>query len=189
MTYKIRYNPVCCIQMQKFFVTTNMKRKVLFLTIHSLKRFIMYASCASVLLLLAACGPIAQVNAPKTQQTVVVNPSFQVKVSPVPTIPTYRCGAWASNNAPGAYSNITIYARLTTTGVNGVAGATAKAIVHFKDTDQQLDQQPTSDDGGYVSFPLQLQGHQPRLLPATVDVIFTLNGQNINCTQAFFTPQ
>ena len=166
-----------------------MKRKVLTLTIHSLRNFIGYAGCASILLVLAACSSIAQVNAPKTQQTVVVNPSFQVKVSPVPTIPTYRCGAWSSNNSPGAYSSITIYARLTTTGVNGVAGASAKAIVHFKDNDQQLDQQPTSDDGGYVSFPLQLQGQQPRLLPATVDVIFTLNGQDITCTQAFFTPQ
>lgn len=166
-----------------------MKRNVLFLTIHSLKSFIGFASCASILLLFAACGSIAQVNTPKAQQTVVVNPSFQVQVSPVPTIPPYRCGAWSSNNAPGAYSSITIYARLTTKGVNGVAGATAKAIVHFKNNDQQLDQQPTSDDGGYVSFPLQLQGQQPRLLPATVDVIFTLNGQDITCTQAFFTPQ
>ena len=140
-----------------------------------------------MLLLLAACGPT--VSAPKAQKTVIVNPSFQAQVSPVPTTPAYRCGAWSSNNAPGAYSTITIYARLITKGVNGVGGATAKAVVHFKDSDVQLDQQPTSDAGGYVTFPLSLQGRQPRLLPATVDVTFTVGSQSVNCTQAFFTPQ
>lgn len=157
---------------------------------HTTKYFcgiVLSISSVCVLLLLAACGPT--VSTPKAQKTVVVNPSFQAQVSPAPTAPPYRCGAWSSNNAPGAYSTITIYARLTTKGVSGVDGATAKAVVHFKDNDVQLDQQPTSDTGGYVSFPLSLQGRQPRLLPATVDVTFTIAGKDVNCTQAFFTPQ
>lgn len=164
-----------------------MKRNALYHTTKYFGGVMLYVGCVGVLLLLAACGPT--VNALKVQKTVIVNPSFQARVSPVPTIPAYRCGAWASNNAPGAYSTITIYARLTTKGVSGVDGATAKAIVHFKDSDVQLDQQPTSDAGGYVSFPLPLQGRQPRLLPATVDVIFTITGKDVDCTQAFFTPQ
>lgn len=150
-----------------------------------LHHFTLSIAFVSLLLLLAACGPT--VNQPPAQQTVVVNPAFQAKLSPVPTAPTYRCGAWSSNNAPGAYSTITIYAKLTK-DVAGVSGATAKAIVHFKDNDVTLDAQPTSDTGGYVSFQLPLQGQQPRLLPATVDVTFTISGATVNCTPAFFTP-
>ena len=181
---------VLCIREAWFFVCMCMKRNVLNQAMKQLSylcRFAFYASCMGILLLLAACGP--SVSAPKVQKTVVVNPSFQAQTTPIPTVPPYRCGAWASNNAPGAYSTITIYARLTTKDAAGVAGATAKAVVHFKDTDQQIDQQPTSDAGGYVSFPLSLQGRQPRLLPATVDVTFTIAGKDVNCSQAFFTPQ
>ena len=135
---------------------------------------------------LAACG--ATVNQVKPQQTVVVNPSFQSQVSPIPTIPTYRCGAWSSNNSPGTYSTILIYAKLTK-NVNGVAGATANAVVHFKNFDQPLDQQPVSDSGGYVTFTLPLQGRQPSRTPTTVDVSFSINGKTIHCIPAFFTPQ
>ncbi|MBA2285067.1 MAG: hypothetical protein H0W02_06270, partial [Ktedonobacteraceae bacterium] len=72
-----------------------------------------------------------------------------------------------------------------------VAGATANATVHFRSGDQQLSQ-TTSDTGGYVAFPLQLQGQQPNDIPATVDVAFANipNGPaSLNCTPAFFTPQ
>ncbi len=138
-----------------------------------------------LLLFLAACGP--SVNQVKPQQTVVVNKSFQSQVSPMPTTPTYRCGAWSVNNAPAAYSVLTIYAKLTK-NVTGVAGATANATAHFREADFTLDQQPVSDAGGYVSFTLPLQGRQPRQTPATVDVSFSVNGKTVQCSSAFFTP-
>jgi hypothetical protein len=139
-----------------------------------------------LLLLLAACGPTA--TQLKPLPTVTINPTFQSQVSPVPSPGKYRCGAWASNNAPSRNATIIIFARLTK-NVTGISGATASAIVHFKDGDQTLDQQPTSDDGGYVSFKLPLQGRQPDRVPATVDVIFSnFPGGTVQCTPAFFTP-
>src|SRR5207248_6632061 len=107
------------------------------------------ALLTGILLLLAACGPTATQF--KAQPTVTIDPSFQSQVSPIPSPGKYRCGAWASNNAPGREATIVIFARLTK-DVSGVSGATASAIVHFKNGDQTLDQQATSDDGGYVSF-------------------------------------
>src|SRR6266699_1574754 len=139
-----------------------------------------------LLLLLAACGPTATQLQP--QPTVTIDPSFQSQVSPVPSPSQYRCGAWASNNAPSPNATIVIFARLIK-NVKGVSGATASAIVHFKDGDQTLDQQPTSDDGGYVSFPLPLQGRQPDRVPATVDVLFyDLPGGTEQCTAGFVNP-
>lgn len=139
----------------------------------------------ALLLLLAACGPT--VNKLKVQQTVVVSKSFQEQPSPFATAPTYRCGAWSSNNAPGTYSTINIYAKLTK-AITGVSGASAKATVHFQNNDVTLDPQ-TSDSGGYVVFALPLQGRQPRMIPATVDVTFTVGATTVNCSHAFFTPQ
>ncbi len=139
-----------------------------------------------LLLLLAACTPAT--NQIKLQPTVTINPDFQSELSPVPTVPPYRCGAWSSNNAPGPDSTITIYARLTK-DIAGVSGASASAVVHFKDGDMPLDQQATSDSGGYVSFHLSLQGRQPVRVPATVDVTFSnFTGGPLQCTPAFFTP-
>ena len=139
-----------------------------------------------LLLILAACGTTA--TQLKPQQPIVVNKSFQSQVSPVPAVPTYRCGAWSANNGPGAYSTLTIYAKLTTKDVQGVTGATANATAHFSTGDFPLDQQPVSDAGGYVTFTLPLQGRQPRLTPATVDVSFSVNGKTVQCSPAFFTP-
>jgi hypothetical protein len=144
---------------------------------------ILWITCLS---LLSACGPTPTQIQPQT--TVAVNPSFQTGLTPIATIPAYRCGAWSSNNAPGSYSTISIYAKLTQT-VAGVSGANARAVVHFRDQDAPLDQQPVSDKGGFVAFTLPLQGRQPHQVPATVDVSFTIKGKTIQCTPAFFTPQ
>ena len=142
--------------------------------------------CTVLLLVLAACGATPDQVAP--QVTVTISSTFQSQVSPVPTVPVYRCGAWSSNNAPGANSTINIYARITK-DLAGVNGATATAVVHFQGGDLELDQHPTSDTGGYVSFTLNLQGRQPDRVPATVDVTFTnFPGGNLSCTKAFFTP-
>jgi hypothetical protein len=139
-----------------------------------------------LILLLAACGPT--ISQPQTQQAASINKSFQDQLSPIPSPATYRCGAWSSNNAPGSYSTIFIYARLVK-NLAGISGATAKAVVHFKDLDQPLDPQ-TSDSGGYVTFTLPLQGRQPQKIPATVDVTFSnFPGGTVHCQQAFFTPQ
>ena len=138
-----------------------------------------------MLLLISCGGPSVDQAIP--QQTVTVSPKFQSQLSPIPTVPAYRCGAWSSNNAPGPNDTITIFARLTQ-NIAGVAGATASAVVHFQGGDQTLGQQPTSDNGGYVMFTLQLQGQQPVNIPATIDVTFTnFPGGTLRC-QAFFTP-
>ena len=140
-------------------------------------------------LLLTGCGSTAsQVS---IQPTATVDKSFQSQLSPVPTAPAYRCGAWSSNNAPNGYATITIYARIMK-DVAPVSGATASAVAHFQGSDQPLDAQGASDSGGYVTFTLQLQGRQPSQVPATVDVTFnSVPGSNgpVHCTSAFFTPQ
>jgi hypothetical protein len=148
--------------------------------------FLLVISLPCVFLLLSCGGPTVDQAIP--QQTVTVSPKFQSQLSPIPTPATYRCGAWSSNNAPGPNDTITIYARLTQ-HLAPVSGATATAVVHFQGNDQTLDQHPTSDNGGYVSFTLTLQGQQPTNIPATVDVTFTnFPGGTLNCSQAFFTP-
>lgn len=140
------------------------------------------------LLALSACSSASAVdlNSTQPQQTVTINPGFQQHMSPVATIPPYRCGAWTSNNAPSTGSTITIYARLTH-DLQGVQGKTATATVHFQSGDVTLDQ-ATSDQGGYVSFKVSLQDRQPGKVPATVDVTFTgVPGGSQKCS-TFFTP-
>src|SRR5436853_7466723 len=89
-------------------------------------------------LLLTACG--TAVNSASPQETVTVNPSFQAQLSPVPTVPPYRCGAWSSNNAPGPGNTNDIYARLTKDAL-GVSGITAQAVVHVQELDERNDSQ------------------------------------------------
>ena len=143
----------------------------------------------SSLFLLAACGPAVASQA-QTQQTATISKSFQTIATPIPTVPAYRCAAWSSNNAPGAYSTINVYARITK-DIVPVIGANATAVVHFQSGDQSLTTPAASDIGGYVTFQLQLQGRQPTGIPTTVDVSFTdIPGYNgtLRCTPAFFTP-
>jgi hypothetical protein len=150
-------------------------------------RILFALSLPFIVLLISCGGPTVDQTAPPP--TVTVNPNFQSKLSPIPPPPAYRCGAWASKNAPGPYDTIIIYARLTK-DIQPVSGATATAVVHFQNNDQTLDQHPVSDSGGYVSFTLSLQGQQPVKIPATVSVTFTnFPGGTLNCSQAFFTPK
>jgi hypothetical protein len=154
-----------------------------------IRRILFLAFALGFLALLAACSPVTT-SSIQPAKTVTINPSFQAQISPIPTMPTYACGAWASNNAPRTYSTITIYAKLTQ-ATKGVSGAIATAVVHFQSGDVQLDNQPTSDSGGYVSFSLPLQGRQPVNVPATVSVTFNnVPGKSgpVQCSQAFFTP-
>jgi hypothetical protein len=138
-----------------------------------------------LLCLLTACTSEAHPLDPPP--TVTVNPSFQAQLNPMPAVPPYRCGAWASDNTPAANSTIMIYAKLTQ-DVTGVPGIPASAIVHFKYANITLEEQSISDEHGYVSFTLALQDRQPRLTPATVDVKFATPGTPVECS-AFFTPQ
>ncbi len=153
---------------------------------HTIQRFLGTITVAALFLLVAACGP--EVTQIKPQQTVTIGKSFQTQATPLATVPPYRCGAWASNNAPNAFSTILVFAKLTK-NIKGVGGATAAATVHFAGGDVTLDTQPTSDQGGMVSFTLPLQGRQPGGIPATVDVSFTIGGTTVQCSSAFFTPQ
>lgn len=141
---------------------------------------------SATLCLLSACAPT--VNQVRPQQKLTVNQQFQQQLTPVSTIPAYRCGAWTSHNMPDAHSSISIYARLTKGSTSSRAGVMAQAVVHFKRGDVPLHERPTSDTGGYVMFNLSLTGEQPRLVPATVDVTFSTQDGPTTCT-AFFTPQ
>jgi hypothetical protein len=74
-----------------------------------------------------------------------------------------------------------------THNLQGVQGKAATAVVHFQSGDATMDQ-ATSDQGGYVTFTVALNGRQPAKVPATVDVTFTgLSGGSVTC-EAFFTP-
>ena len=151
-------------------------------------RILFWPLALVALLMLSACGSASAVNLSTTQpqQTVTVNPGFQTQMSPIPTVPPYRCGAWTSNNAPNPGATITVYARLTH-DIQGVQGMAATATVHFQSGDVTLDQ-ASSDSGGYVSFTLSLQDRQPAKLPATIDVTFSgVPGGSLKCT-TFFTP-
>jgi hypothetical protein len=142
--------------------------------------------------LISACGApatAAKATATPTPQPTptLINKNFQSQLSPIPALPRYTCGAWASNRSPGMYSTITIYAKLTH-DVQGVAGAPATGVVHFDGYDAPLGSTPISDKGGYVIFYLPLQGRQPHMIPATIDITFTVQGKVVACSQAFFTP-
>jgi hypothetical protein len=172
----IRYD-ICVTVLKKVRDRRKMNRRI----------FLLAFACGCVALL-AACSPTTS-SSLQPVKTVTINPSFQAQLSPIPTMAPYACGSWASNNAPGPYSTITIYARLTKNS-KGVSGATATGVVHFQGGDMQLDTQPTSDSGGYVSFSLPLQGRQPRNVPATVSITFSnVPGYSghVQCS-AFFTP-
>lgn len=142
----------------------------------------------TLLVLLSACDPAVTINRPKAQSTVTVQKSFQKDIPNIPPLPRYLCGSWASNNAPGTYSTILIYTRLTS-NVKPVKGASAKATVHYAYGDANLEQYPVSDQGGYAVFSLALQGNQPSGSAATVDVSFTVDGKTVQCSSAFFTPK
>jgi hypothetical protein len=143
------------------------------------------AFSALLLLLLAGCGPT--VSQPPTQPKITIDSNFQNQETPPPPVPTYRCGAWASNNAPGPYSIIIIYAKLTQ-NIVGLSGGVATATAHFDGTNVALKQKPVSDNGGYVMFLLPLEGRQLAGVPTTVDVSFNIEGETVQCTPAFFTP-
>src|SRR6266487_421170 len=110
---------------------------------------------ASLLCMLTACGATPDQVAP--QQAVTVSSGFQSKASPIPTIPTYLCGAWSSNNAPGPNSTIFIYARITKDHT-GVSSAATTTIVPYEGSDQEHDKPPASDNWGNVSSTPVLAG-------------------------------
>ena len=147
-------------------------------------------SCVLVLagvLALTACGSFPTISTAQPRQTIKISAGFQMQLSPLPTVEPYRCGAWASTNAPGPGTTITIYSRLTHDNL-GVRGIAATATVHFHSGDARL-AQTTSDAGGYVSFTLPLMNKQPAHIPATADVNFTgTPSGSLTCT-TFFTPQ
>jgi hypothetical protein len=151
-----------------------------------LRRVVFWLMALLIAPAFVACG--AAIDAAEPLPTVTINPAFQTKIAPIPTMPPYRCGAWASTNAPGADATITIYARLTH-AIQGVSGKQASATVHFQNGDFTINQPQISDSGGYVSFTLRLQGRQPVKVPATIDVTFaSMPGGSLKCSPAFFTP-
>src|ERR1700726_2843715 len=81
-------------------------------------------------LLVAACkpalGPTVTISQTNMPATATVSTAFQNQLSPLPTVPSYRCGAWSSNTAPTSHATLTIYAKLTSY-LTGVPDATASA--------------------------------------------------------------
>ena len=151
------------------------------------RKLLFWPLALMILLGLSACSSPSTTSFTSTPpQTVTIGSGFQSQVSPIPSIPPYRCGAWTSNNAPNPGATITIYARLTH-NIQGVKGITATAVVHFQGGDVTLDQ-ATSDQGGYVSFKLTLQDRQPVQVPATVDVTFSGTPGGAQKCSTFFTP-
>ncbi|TMC93250.1 MAG: hypothetical protein E6J11_17610 [Chloroflexi bacterium] len=85
---------------------------------HTFRSIFLTVLALSFLLSLAACTPSVSGQS-NSQKQVTIDKGFQSQVSPVPTVPPYRCGAWSSNNAPDPNSTITIYARITKDIVQG----------------------------------------------------------------------
>src|SRR5260370_3609914 len=129
----------------------------------------LYVFWTTLLLMLAGCGETHDQVAP--QQTVTVSKKFPSQVSPIPPVPTYLCGAWSSNNAPGPNSTINIYARITENLV-GVNGATATAVLHFQGGDQEPDPPPARGNGRHILFYLDVLCRQPDSISRNSDVNF-----------------
>jgi len=182
--------------MQRFLITQNKQGKTRLHNIYTsmyrrghttILPFVLGSmAIACLLLLTTACGPT--VNQVKPQQAVTIGKTFQTQATPLPTVPPYRCGAWASNNAPNTFSTILVFAKLTK-NIQGVPGATAAATVLFAGGAVTLGTPPASDPDGMVSFTLPLEGRQPAGLPTTVSVSFTIGGTTVQCSPAFFTTQ
>ena len=143
-------------------------------------------SCFALLLMLTACGVTPDQVAP--QLTVTVSSGFQSQASPIPPIPTYLCGAWSSNNAPGPNSTIVIFARITK-NLAGVVVQMPALLCIFRAATRSLISILRATMADTFRFRLPLQGRQPVGTPATVDVTFGIPGTTVNCTSAFFTPK
>ena len=157
--------------------------------------------CAAILLLsglLVACSSAANGGATDlgNPQAVVTIHLGETNVSPTPPLPSYWCGAWATQTSP-AYSSpsaVGVYAKFVQT-VNqnpvGVAGATAGATVHWADGTTSTQTVTTSSDGLAV-FALPLTGKAGDINTVTrVEVDFT-SKEGATCQvkddrQAFFT--
>lgn len=119
--------------------------------------------------IIAACGaPDNSMSATeKPQVTVTIDPNhIQKQVTASPT-PGYWCGAWATQTSPAYNAD----AQQMTLGINakftknsggnpqGVAGATASAIIHWGDGSASNASGTTSSDG-LVVIPISTAGHE-----------------------------
>ncbi|MBV9689711.1 MAG: hypothetical protein JO202_08355 [Ktedonobacteraceae bacterium] len=119
----------------------------------------LYVKCAAILFLLAlsvlivACGSnidSAQLGDPAV--TVTIHLGDDQPGSPTPNLPSYWCGAWATQTSPAYYStsSVGVYAKFTQNiGGNprGVGGASATATVLWPDRSTITQTATTTADG------------------------------------------
>ena len=122
--------------------------------------FSLSLNCAVILLLfllsglLGACSSTASGGAtdPGNPQGIVTVHLGETHGSPTPPLPSYWCGAWATQTSPAynAPATVGVYAKFVQT-VNqnpvGVGGATAGATVHWADGTNSTQTVTTSSDG------------------------------------------
>jgi hypothetical protein len=166
--------------------------------------FSLSLKCAAILLLfLLSVLIVACSSAASGGSTDLGNPQVTVTVhlgdtngSPTPPLPSYWCGAWATQTSPAYYatSTVGIYAKFVH-NVNqnpvGMGGATAVATVHWADRTNSTQTVTTSSDGLAV-FAIPTAGRAADINTVTlVEVDFTASDgttcQVNDDRQAFFT--
>jgi len=157
--------------------------------------------CGSVLflflisVLVVACGASNTTQAPGTPVVTVTINLNQTFSSPTPALAAYSCGAWATQTSP-PYSvggTVQVYAKYVQ-NVNGnpqgMANASAHAIVHWPDgSSTPLNEQTTADGLAVFQVPLEASSLNKVTL---VEVDFTsADGQHTcnvqNDQEAYFT--
>lgn len=164
----------------------------------------LFLKCGAILLLLfvsiliVACGSttgtnITNINGPVT--TVTIHIGDTKTGSPTPPLPTYWCGAWATQSSPAinASAMVGVYAKFTHNingNPEGVEGATATAIVMWPDGTTTPQTVTTTADGLAV-FAISVANRADAVNRLTlVTVTFTKGDQTCTVGEdraAFFT--
>ncbi len=111
-------------------------------------------------ILIVACGSSAtasnvNLGAPPVTVTINLNGNNFNSSSPTPTLPTYWCGAWATDTSPILGTTVGVYAKYTQNVAGnpvGVEGATATATVTWPDGTTSSQTVTTTKDGLAVFY-------------------------------------
>ena len=169
----------------------------------------LYLKCGVLLLFLlgssiiiAACSSgnsdTSSTSANLGAPPVTVTIQFDNDLTALPTQAPYLCGAWITNTSPAFVPNtiIPVYAKfvhLTNGNPQGVAGATAQAVVHFADGSTVPLPATTTGSDGLAVFTFTLPNTQ--IIAGHNNIVtVTFTGANgASCTVdpsrgAYFTP-